>query len=337
MISIVVPTLGRASLPVLLDALADQVDPAADPQILLVDARPPAGAQRPEQTGELPVPGALTPYTKVLRGTGAGPAAARNLGWRAARHPWVAFLDDDVVPDPDWWGALVADLAMPERIGGVQGNVRVPLPAHRRPTDWERATAGLASARWITADIAYRRAVLEAVGGFDERFPRAYREDADLAYRVRRAGWELVRGTRTVTHPVRPEGPWISLRVQRGNADDALLRRLYGGRWRTMLEVPPGRRHRHAAITAAGALAVVAFIGRAAAPRTLTTTSLAAAAAWLAGTADFARTRIAPGPRTPGEIGTMLVTSALIPPLAVGHWLRGWSRARKQTPYGRGT
>ena len=33
--------------------------------------------------------------------------------------------------------------------------------------------------------MAYRRTALEAVGGFDERFPRAFREDADLALRVR--------------------------------------------------------------------------------------------------------------------------------------------------------
>ena len=43
--------------------------------------------------------------------------------------------------------------------------------------------------------MAYRRAALESVHGFDERFPRAYREDADLAVRVRRAGWRLTRGS----------------------------------------------------------------------------------------------------------------------------------------------
>ncbi|MGW5673327.1 hypothetical protein [Micromonospora sp. NPDC003776] len=49
---------------------------------------------------------------------------------------------------------------------------------------------------------------------------------------------------------------------------------------------------------------------------------------WAAGTAEFARVRITPSPRTPDEVATMLVTSALIPPLAVAHWLRGWWRAR---------
>jgi len=51
---------------------------------------------------------------------------------------------------------------------------------------------------------------------------------------------------------------------------------------------------------------------------------------WLAGTADFAlyRARHAPGsPPLP-----LLVTSVLIPPLAVGHWLHGWVRHRNARP-----
>jgi histidinol-phosphate phosphatase family protein len=48
-----------------------------------------------------------------------------------------------------------------------------------------------------------------------------------------------------------------------------------------------------------------------------------AAGFWLAGTAEFAWRRIAPGPRSREEIATMLVTSAAIPPLASWHWLRG--------------
>ena len=50
--------------------------------------------------------------------------------------------------------------------------------------------------------------------------------------------------------------------------------------------------------------------------------------AWLAGTAEFAAARIVPGPRTPAEVARMVVTSALIPPLALAHWLCGWVRYR---------
>ena len=62
--------------------------------------------------------------------------------------------------------------------------------------------------------MAFRTRRAGRVGGFDERFPRAYREDADLALRVLDAGWRLVPGARRTQHPVRPAEWWASLRVQ---------------------------------------------------------------------------------------------------------------------------
>ncbi|MFC7272791.1 glycosyltransferase family 2 protein [Paractinoplanes rhizophilus] len=315
--TIVIPTVGRPSLARLLAAL----DRPAD--VLVVD-------DRRDRSAELGVPGWVT----VLPGPARGPAAARNLGWQTAESEWVAFLDDDVVPEPGWLDHLAEDLAAaPEEVGGVQGRLIVPLPPDRRPTDWERVTAGLATGEWITADMAYRRVALARAGGFDERLPRAFREDAELAFRVRRGGWSLRRGRRRVTHPVRPEGPWVSVRTQRGNADDALLRRLYGPRWRALLDVPEGRRPRHAVIAAAG-LAALACGAAALATghRGWVGAAGLAAAGWAAGTAEFAAARIAPGPRDPREVATMLATSVVIPPLAVAHWLRGWWRWRAARP-----
>ena len=330
-VSIVVPTLDRPSLAGLLAALADAGPQPWRLELLLVD-------DRPQQRDRLAVPARLAPLVRVLPGRAAGPAAARNRGWRAARYEWVAFLDDDVVPAPDWLRRLADDLAVGPGVGGVQGRVVVPLPTVRAPTDWERHTAALADAAWITADMAYRRAVLRAVGGFDERFGRAYREDAELAHRVRAAGWQLVRGRRRVSHPVRPAGRWVSLAAQRGNADDALLRRMYGRRWRELLAVPVGRRGRHLAVTLAGLAAV--GLGSAAGlvvdrPRGRVVTgvlAVACAIGWLAGTGEFALARLRPGPRDRAEVGTMLLTSTIIPPLALGHWLRGWLRYRGARP-----
>jgi cellulose synthase/poly-beta-1,6-N-acetylglucosamine synthase-like glycosyltransferase len=325
-VSIVVPTVGRPSLSTLLRALCGPVPAGVPVEVLLVD-------DRRQRCPAIVAPAPPAALTTVLAGAGRGPAAARNTGWRAARYQWVAFLDDDVRPDPGWLAGLVADLCVPPDVGGVQGRVRVPLPAGRRPTDWERVTAGLADGHWITADMAYRWAALAHVGGFDERFPRAFREDAELAYRVRRAGWKLRRGTRTVTHPVRAESRWVSVRNQRGNADDALLRRMYGPRWRTVLGVPSGRRRRHVAVTAAAAAALGCATAAALTRRRGWRVATAlVAAGWLAGTGEFAASRIRPGPRTPREVATMAMTSAVIPIAATAHWWRGRWLSRGARP-----
>ncbi len=307
---VVIPTLGRPSLIRLLAALVVGEGPAPGRIFVVDDRREGAGPPL-----DLPISGVV-----VLRGRAAGPAAARNVGWRASDAEWIAFLDDDVEPEDDWRARLAIDLAeATDDVGGIQGHIEVPLPEGRRPTDWERNVHGLETARWPTADMAYRRRALEEVGGFDERFPRAYREDADLALRVERAGWRLVRGRRGVVHPVRKEDRWVSLRVQKGNADDALMRALHGPRWREEAGIPRGRRDRHLAITLAAVGAVAALVtGR---RRTAAACGLAA----LAGTLEFAWARIAPGPRTVREVATMAATSAVIPFAATYHWLRGWA------------
>ncbi len=315
--SVVIPTVGRPSLRVLLDALRAGTGPAPA-VVVVVDDR-----ATPDRPLDLPAWDLL----QVVPGPARGPAAARNAGWRATASPWVAFLDDDVRPGPDWARDLAADLAgRAPSVAGSQGRVRVPLPAGRRPTDWERVTAGLANARWATADMAFRRTALVRAGGFDERFRRAYREDADLALRLRAFGWSLVQGARVVDHPVRPVSRWVSVRTQAGNADDALMRRLHGSDWRRRAGAPRGRFPRHAATTLAAGTALAGALARRPVVARL------GAAAWLAGTVEFAAARILPGPRTPGEVLTMAATSVAIPPAAVAHRLRGELAARRAGP-----
>ncbi|MET9800966.1 glycosyltransferase [Streptomyces sp. NPDC006368] len=316
--AVVVPTIGRPCLSDCLAALAASDGPEPR-RIVLVDDRPDPAV------GGLPL-GALGPLADraiVLRSGGRGPAAARNTGLRVVDEPWTVLLDDDVRVSAYWREQLARDLAeaSPDT-GGVQGVLDVPLPTDRRPTDWERNTAGLRGALWATADMAYRTAALKAVGGFDERFPRAFREDADLALRIIDAGWLIRRGERRTEHPVRPADRWVSIRVQKGNADDALMVRLHGRDWWQRAAAPRGRIRRHAVVTAAGlgALALATAGSRRAAAL--------AAAGWLLGTAEFARARIAPGPRTVDEILTMTVTSALIPAVATWHRLSGTLRHR---------
>jgi hypothetical protein len=316
---IVVPTIGRASLRSLLEALSRQFDAAPDgsrpARVIVVDDRarpdgPLLGPTAPDGAEA----GRSRASVDVVRSGGRGPAAARNLGWRSSNAEWVAFLDDDVIPADRWWTTLLSDLGRAgPQIGGVQGRVVVPSPQGRRPTDQERNVGGLADARWATADMAYRRTALESVGGFDERFARAYREDADLALRTRSAGFGLVVGDRFVVHPVGPARWTASVARQRGNGDDALMRRLHGPHWRARAAAPPGAYPGHLVATLGLGAAVLGASAR--------RHRLAALGAlvWGATTARFAWRRIVAGPRTASEVAAMAATSVAIPLAAVWH------------------
>ncbi|KUH93132.1 HAD family hydrolase [Mycolicibacterium acapulense] len=319
--SVVVPTVGRPSLHRLLAEFDGSAGPAPA-AVIVVDDRP-----RPHPPLEVD---SRLPVT-VLRSGGRGPAAARNTGWRATRTEWVCFLDDDVVPQPDWFTALVEDLAKAdvESAAGSQAVIEVPRVAGRKATDDEQRTQRLAEAKWITADMAFRRDVLVDVGGFDERFPRAYREDSDIALRINQAGNGIVRGSRRCTHPVANATLMSSVRAQIGNRDNALLRRKFGRRWRSAIGEGRGRVPAHSVTTAAAVVAALSAVAR------RWRVARTAAAAWALLTGQFAIRRFWSGPRTFTEAARMTLTSALIPPVAVWHRVVGeWAfrSARRDPP-----
>lgn len=322
--AIVVPTLARRSLSALLESLAVSVSAGncgVPTAIYLVDDRGPSA-------GPLPCARSLwrgaTPA--VLRGPGRGPAAARNVGWRAARTTWVAFLDDDVVVTEGWWAQLCRDLAgaTPD-VAASKGRIIVPLETDS-PSDFARNTAALERAQWITADMAFRRRALARVQGFDERFPRAYREDSDLALRLAAHGYRLSQGERMTMHPVRPAGWWVSVAQQAGNADNALMRKKHGPDWRARAGAGRGMLADHALTTATGLAAAIAR--STARTRTSRRAALLLSVLWTLRTSKFTARRVLPGPRTADEIGRMAATSLLIPPIAVFHRAAGEWRHR---------
>jgi histidinol-phosphate phosphatase family protein len=318
--SVVIPTIGRDSLYRLVAELDGSAGPRPSQVILVDDRADPTPPLRLETS--LPV--------AVLHSGGRGPAAARNVGWRGARTPWICFLDDDVVPQPNWFAALADDLVDAETAdaAGSQGVIEVPRVAGRRATDDERRTQRLAEARWITADMAYRRSALVAAGGFDERFPRAYREDSDFAWRITLSGNNIAQGQRRCAHPIAPATLMSSVRAQIGNRDNALMRRKHGRAWRTAVGEGRGRLPAHVLtcmVAISGVFALLAGRWRFA---------RVAAEVWAALTAEFAVRRFWSGPHTPAEAARILLTSTLIPPAAVLHRLRGeWTfRAARRDP-----
>ena len=245
-----------------------------------------------------------------------GPAAARNAGWRAAQAEFMAFTDDDCEPDPEWLSSGVA--ALENGADAVAGRVIVPL--RQRPTDYERDAAGLARSEFVTANCFCRKTALKAIGGFDEGFRGAWREDSDLHFSLIEAGFSIVRENRAVvTHPVRPAHWGISLRQQKKALYEPLLYRKHRQLYRERIGRSPTSYY-------ASVAALAAAIGSAAisAPTTL----WASAGVWTALTAAFCARRLYGTSRAPSHIAEMLITSMLIPPLSLYWRLRGAWRYR---------
>lgn len=242
-----------------------------------------------------------------------GPAAARNAGWRAARGEIIAFTDDDTIPAPDWLVSGLEAMAEPA-IAAAWGYVMVPLRA--QPTDAERNIAGLDGAEFVTANCFVRRAALLRAGGFDERFKRPWREDSDLYFTLLENGEQVVQaGKPLVLHPAR-QAPFMQcLRLHRNLYFEALFYKKHRRLYRQKIATTPPLRYYLAVLLLVAAFGALA----AGAPGW----ALAAAAGWLALTAQFARQRLRGLTQAWSERLGIAVTSALIPPLAVFWRLAG--------------
>jgi len=309
-VSVVVPTYRRPDLlRRCLAALRAQDLPPSDYEVIVADDAADAGTrelvEREGARGAVPVR-----YVPVEGRH--GPAAARNAGWRAARGAVIAFTDDDTVPAADWLSHGLT--AFVDGVVGAAGAIHVPAPPV--PTDYERNAARLAEAEFATANCFYRRDVLAAVGGFDERFTTAWREDSDLYFTLLERGKRLVRAPdAVVVHPIRP-APWgVSLGQQRKARFNALLYRKHPRLYRERIQAAPPWRY----YGIAGAL--LASVGLALGGRRRA--ALAAVGVWLLLTGQFCAVRLRHTSRAPGHVAEMLVTSALIPLLAVYWRLRG--------------
>jgi GT2 family glycosyltransferase len=191
-ISVVVPTLGRLStLRSVLERLdAQTADQEAFELIVAADAK--AG---PLQELESLLAKRRYPARHVTASL-PGASAARNSGWRAARTPLLLFLDDDILPDTRLIAEHLAWHAeSPQLEVGVLGHVRWASELRVSPfMRWLEhgiqfnypSIAGDETGwgNFYTANVSVKRALVERVGGFDERrLPYGY-EDLDLALRM---------------------------------------------------------------------------------------------------------------------------------------------------------
>jgi len=311
LLSVVVPTWRRpALLARCLQALLAQTLQPSLYEIVVADDAPEEAVrelvERLRTRARCELPRCELRYVPVRETQGA--AGARNAGWRAARGEIVAFTDDDTIPDRDW---LLAGLrALAGGASAVTGRVEMPLPP--RPTDYEKDAAGLTRAEFVTANCFVRRDVLERIGGFDERFTSAWREDSDLHFRLLEAGCRIEHAPDAlVVHPVREAGFGVSLMQQRKVVFDALLYRKHPRLYRQRIRrVPPIEYYVAAASVLVAALAAAAGRPRAA---------LVALAPWLLVTLYLMFRRLQGTTHSPRHVAEMAITSATIP-LASVFW-----------------
>jgi N-acetylglucosaminyl-diphospho-decaprenol L-rhamnosyltransferase len=155
----------------------------------------------------------------ISPGVNLGFAAANNLGASLAGTPWVATLNPDAFPEPEWLAELMAatirhpnaamfgstqlDAADVRRLDGA-GDVfhasgLVWRGHHGAPAD-SLPPEGEVFAPCAAAAL-YRRDVFQEVGGFDEDF-FCYCEDVDLGFRLRLMGRKCIQVARARVHHV---------------------------------------------------------------------------------------------------------------------------------------
>jgi N-acetylglucosaminyl-diphospho-decaprenol L-rhamnosyltransferase len=141
----------------------------------------------------------------VEAGANLGFAAGNNAGARTARGALLAFLNNDTVVEPAWLARLCGALTAQPRFAMATSRLVFlddPSIVDSAGDGYLRAGGAFKHGYGGPADHALasrevfgacggafliRRALYEALGGFDERFFMVY-EDVDLSYRARLLG-----------------------------------------------------------------------------------------------------------------------------------------------------
>ena len=166
------------------------------------------------------------PAARVFDCDEANISVARNVGLHAANGRFVAYCDDDALPDPPWLRHLLGPFQDPD-IGGTGGftrgrngislqwgGVKTDLVGEAHPLDIAPQSApvvfppSLKSAPvMIGTNCAFRKAALQQIGGFDPAFAY-YLDDSDISLRLSQAGWKLAIVPRAEVHHGFAAGPY---------------------------------------------------------------------------------------------------------------------------------
>jgi GT2 family glycosyltransferase len=204
-ISVIIPHLNDTDrLRVCLAALAAQrLAPGQSFEVLVVDN----GSREPPEALVSAFPGMRLVLEPV-----PGPGPARNRGIALAAAPVVAFLDSDCIPDPGWLAAMLAGFAADPTCEVQGGAVEIFAADPARPNLAEAfdLVYGIRQELTIrrhgfaaTANLAVRREVFSAVGGFEGLH---ISEDMEWGMRAKAKGYPTRFNPEAVMrHPARDE------------------------------------------------------------------------------------------------------------------------------------
>ncbi len=182
-----------------------------------------------------------------------GLSKARNRGLREARGHYVAFLDDDAVAEPEWLEAIHAAFAEAEPEPGCVGGKTLPNWQAPRPSwlhdvlmlslsiiDWSDEAFFVEPPCFLVgANIAYDRALVLEIGGFDERLglvgeAHLVGDETELNSRIAAAGRPVYYTPKAVVSHLVSRGrltkTWHFERAKWQGITDGLVRRSRG--WR---------------------------------------------------------------------------------------------------------
>lgn len=134
----------------------------------------------------------------IFNGKNLGTCRARNRGVEQAVYPWLAFIDQDCSARPDWLEKLSSVLSLGS-VDFVFGSV-VYVSENYRGYFPERLVKN-PGARWpMACNLAFKKEILEKLGGFDPDFFVFGNEDTELALRAVSRGYRYERAPQAVVY-----------------------------------------------------------------------------------------------------------------------------------------
>jgi len=309
-ISVIVPTYRRPELLIrCLCALVKQNYPPEYFEIIVVTDGPDAATKTEVgYFGELHAYFNIKCISMVEK---KGPAAARNKGASLAQGELFVFTDDDCLPQTGWlrayWSAYQSSLKTEIAFTG-----KTVVPYSKKPTDYEKNIAHLQTAEFITANCACTMNAFEKVGGFDEAFPIAWREDSELQFKFIHATIPIARiDEAVVLHPVRKAYWGISLKEQKKSMFNALLHKKYPLLYKEKISAKP--LWNYYAMVLSMFFCIAAYMGKMPAAAGISF------AIWMVLMLQFTGKRLKGTSKRFSHVTEMVFTSLLIPFLSV-YW-----------------